>query len=174
MSLYARLIAILALLALLTAGLWGVQQRGLVQGRAEVQARWDKERRERAEAEKSALLTRMKNNERIAEQQALDRQRIRKDVNNEVSQIQVAYDRRHGDAPGLRLPASVCHGLASAAETASAARSNATLAAAIALPPALERNLQDLMQEADIVVANCRAAQQFIKSTGMYSDGEAE
>ncbi|HTD03822.1 hypothetical protein, partial [Undibacterium sp.] len=110
MSLYAKIIAVLVLLALLIAGLWGSQQRGLVQGRAEVRAKWDKEKRERAEAEKSALLTRIKNNERIAEQQALDQLRIRKGINNEISQIRAAYGRSRGNAPGLRLPASVCHG----------------------------------------------------------------
>ncbi|MES2072332.1 MAG: hypothetical protein V4488_18385 [Pseudomonadota bacterium] len=167
MSLYARLIAALVLTTMLIAGLWGVQRRGLLQGRAEVQAKWDKSERERAEAEKSALLARVKNNERIAEQQALDQRRIRKDVNNEVGQIHAAYDRSH-HAAGLRLPAYVCGaGATTAAETASAAGSDASVAASIALPPALERDLQDLMQEADTIVANCRATQQFIRLNGM-------
>ncbi len=167
MSLYARLIAVLVLAGLLVSGLWGLQRRGQLQGRAEVQAKWDKESRERAEAEKSALLSRVKNNERIAEQQALDQQRIKKDVNNELGQIHIAYDSRRG-ASSLRIPASVCGGPAAAAKTTGAAGSDAAAAATVALPAEIERNLQDLMQEADTVVATCRATQQFIRLNGMY------
>ncbi len=169
MSLYARLIAVLVLFGLLGAAMWGMQRRGQLQGRAEIQARWDKESRERAEAEKSALLARVKNNERIVEQQALDGQRIRKDVNNELNQIHAAYGSSgHADS-GLRVSASICHGLAPAADTAGTAGSNAAAASTLALPPEIEGNLRNLMQEADTVVAGCRATQQFIRANHMYS-----
>ncbi|WP_394780578.1 hypothetical protein [Undibacterium sp.] len=172
MSFYARLIAVLLLLGALSAVMWGMQRRGQQQGRAEVQAKWDKDSRDRAEAEKSALLVWVKNNERIAEQQALDGQRITKDTNNELSQIGAAYDgSRHTDA-GLRVTAGICRGLAPAANTASAAASDAATAATVALPAEIERNLQNLMQEADTIVAGCRATQQFIRVNGMYAGGQ--
>ncbi len=159
MSLYVKLIALVALLAALIASLWGFQHAGVSQGRAEVQAKWDKEKREQAEADKAALFTRIKNNERIAEQQALNDERIRNENKVEIAAIRAAYAR----PAGLRLPASGCSGSAAGVEAESASGGNAAFARTVALPPAIERDLQELMQEADIVVANCRATQSFIR-----------
>lgn len=168
MGLYARLIAAVTLLTLILAGLWGVRQRGIVLGRAEIQAQWDKESRERTEAERSALFARVKNNERIAEQQLLDQQRIRKEVNSEVDQIHAAYGHSGSGTAGLRLPAGICSGSAPATQTLGASGGNAAAAGTIALPAEIARDLQGLMQEADTIVANCRATQQFIRLNGMY------
>ncbi len=159
MSLYVKLIALVALIA----SLWGFQHTGVSQGRAEVQAKWDKEKREQAEEDKAALFTRIKNNERIAEQQALNDERIRNENKDEVAAIRAAYAR----PAGLRLPASVCSGLAAGTQAESASGGNAAATGTLALPPAIERDLQKLMKEADTVVASCRAAQKFIRLNKM-------
>ncbi len=162
MSIWAKLLLLVALVVALIGVMWDLQHRGLVQGRAEVQAKWNQEKRELAEAEKAALLSRIKNNERIAEQQALDNEKIKKGHKDEIAAISAANAHR----TGLRVPASICGGSAAAAQTSSAPGSDATATGTIALPPAIDRDLQDLMEEADQVVASCRSTQQFVILNG--------
>jgi hypothetical protein len=128
-----------------------------------VQADWSKETAERKTAETAAILTRIKNNERIADQQEADRQKLKKGHTDEIAQIRAAYatDR------GLRLPAAVCCGLAAGTEAESASRGNGSTSGTVALPGSIERDLRALMLEADTVVAGCRVAQAFIRDNGM-------
>jgi hypothetical protein len=128
-----------------------------------VQADWSKETADRKTAETAAILTRIKNNERIADQQEIDHQKLKKGHTNEIAQIRAAYatDR------GLRLPATVCRGLAASTETESASRGNGAAAGTVALPDSIDRDLRALMLEVDTIVAGCRVAQAFIRDNGM-------
>jgi hypothetical protein len=128
-----------------------------------VQADWSKETADRKTAETAAILIRIKNNEREIEQQESNRQKLKKGHANEIAQIRAAYatDR------GLRLPATVCRGLAAGTEAESASRGNGSTAGTVALPDQVERDLRALMLEADTVVAGCRVAQAFIRDNGM-------
>jgi hypothetical protein len=132
-------------------------------GAQDVRADWSKETADRKTDENSAILTRIKNNERDLEQQETNRQKLKKGHANEIAQIRTAYatDR------GLRLPAAVCRGLAAGTEAESASRGNGAAAGTVALPDQVGRDLRALMLEADTVVAGCRVAQAFIRDNGM-------
>ena len=163
MMFYARLVAIAALLAGLFAGIGYIHHKGVTEGKAEVQQKWDADKLARSQAETAATLSRVKNNERIAEQQALDNAKIKKGHDDEIAAIRAA----NASPYRLRIPDSVCRGFASATPAQSPGVGNAPFAGTLALPEALERNLQDLIQEADTIVASCRAAQSFIRNNGM-------
>jgi hypothetical protein len=153
-------IAIAAVIAILLAGShWKVY----VMGGDSVRVEWQAETLKRKTAENAAILTRIKNNERTADQQEVDRQKLKKGHTDEIAQIRAAYatDR------GLRLPATVCRGLAAGTEAESASRGNGSTSGTVALPGSIERDLRALMLEADTVVAGCRVAQAFIRDNGM-------
>lgn len=149
----------LAVLCVALALLW-IGHRFGAQG---VQAKWDRETAQRKADENAAVMSRIRNNERIVEQQAIDKQRMKKGHADEIAQIRAAYaaDR------GLRLNADVCAGLAEGAKADGAGRGDGTTSGSIALPDEIERDLRALMLEADTVVASCRVAQEFIRSNGM-------
>lgn len=132
-------------------------------GTHRVQAKWDKERAERAEADNRAMMTRLRNNERVAEQQQIDKQRLKKSRADEKTQLDATYalDR------GLRINAAVCAEFARPAEAGGAGGSNAGTAAAGLLPEPYQGNIKSLMREAEDIVADCRTAQEFIRSNGM-------
>lgn len=98
------------------------------------------------------------NDARIAEQQhqAAINESIKKDHANEISKIHTSYSA----SKRLRIPASACN---KSAEATSANASDATIATAITLPEPIESNLWDLIMEADIMLANYRALQEFVK-----------
>ncbi|MFZ6734757.1 hypothetical protein ACO0LG_22730 [Undibacterium sp. Ji42W] len=160
---YARLIVLAALLAGLWAGVGYIHHQGLVEGKKEVQQEWDADKLAKSQAETAATLSRVKNNERIAEQQALDNAKIKKGHDDEMAAVRAA----NASPYRLRVSDSICRGFASATNTQSPGVGNAPATGTLALPEALERNLQDLIQEADTMLASCRAAQSFIRSNGM-------
>jgi len=122
-------------------------------GRQEVRTEWIIENAEREEKENDA---------RIAEQkhQASINESVKKGHANEIAKIHTAY----ATANRLRIPASACSQLT---ETTSAGGIDATTAATVALPPAIEQGLFDLAQEADTMLANYRALQEFVKLNGL-------
>jgi hypothetical protein len=128
-----------------------------------VQADWSKETADRKTAESAAILTRIKNNERTADQQELDRQKLKKGHANEIAQIRAAYaaDR------GLRINAKLCAGFAGTAETKSASGSDGRTAASWLLPEAYDRDIKSLGVEYETAIAGCRVAQTFISDNGM-------
>jgi hypothetical protein len=115
------------------------------------------------EADNAAIMARVNENERLAEQQAEDNQRIKKGYDDEIAQIRAA-----GAVAGtgrLRIPATVCSGSAPAAQATAASGSAAAATGTVALPEAIDRDLRALMVEADSVVASCRAAQEYVRGT---------
>lgn len=139
------------------------ESAGKIAGRQEVQAKWDAEKLATARAEKEAVFSRIKNNERVAEQQALDQQKIRTANEKEIADVRavpVAAGR-------MRVSQGFCAGFASTTQTSGSSRGDATTTAASALPDPYARDIDALMLEADLVVAGCRAAQGFIRVNGL-------
>ena len=159
-GIYAKLIAASALAAALAAGAWYCHHAGYDAGVAAIQAKWDKAKADQAIADNAAILARVKNNERVAAEQQAINQQLKDDHAKEIAQIR---SRAAADSTyRLRLPATVCREFAAGASAQSASGSTATTAGTVALPEQTERNLRELMIEADTVVANCRATQKFI------------
>lgn len=124
-------------------------------------AKADREAAERKQAENAAILTRIKNNERKAEQDKLNSARIAKEHKNEMDQVRAALA-----AERLRKPVW-CSGSAGAAETPSADGGNGADSASRLLPPEVERDIRALIEETERAAAAGRAAQEFIRSNGM-------
>lgn len=141
--------------ALFTGGAWVGSQH--------VQARWDSEAANRTRAESSAIMARTSENARIAEKQRANEQNRRKVHTDEIGNI--IADRLN--AGRLRVPESICAGFAGATEAASTSRGDATTSRGRLLPETIERDLRDLMAEADTIVANCRMAQGFLFDSGL-------
>ena len=134
-------------------------------GRKEVLEEWGKAKAAQAAADKAAILERVKNNERIAAQQDADKQKLKDSHAKEIVQIRA---RAASDSTyRLRIPASVCSGFASGAKAEGSAGSGSAIAETVVLPAEIERNLRELMVEADLVTAGCRVSQDFIKNNGM-------
>lgn len=153
----------LALAAALVAGYFAWHHHVLGQGRAEMKAEWAADNALRTKAENAAILHRLNSNDRIREQQEIDLKKMKKENADEIAKIRAAYatDGR------LRIPATVCSGFAASTEAGRASGGNAASAGTVALPAQTERDLRGLMQEADTIVAGCRAAQAFIRSNGL-------
>lgn len=131
-------------------------------GSQSVQSAWNKETAERKESENKAVFQAIKNNDRIAEQQEIDKQKLKKGYTNEISKINAAYaaDR------GLRINANVCAGFTATAKTEGTSGSNAATPRIELLPETYATNIKQLMKEADDLVAGYRAAQAFINDNG--------
>lgn len=156
---YIGAIKALAVICIALGLLWTGHHFG-AQG---VQAKWDRETAQRKTDENSAILSRIRNNERIAEQQEADKKRMKKGHADEIAQVRAAYaaDR------GLRVDAAICAGFTEGARADGARGSDAGAAGTVALPEEVERDLRALMLEADTMLATCRVAQEFIRSNGM-------
>lgn len=141
---------------------------GAVAGRAEVQARWDAEKLATGEAEKRAVFDRIRNNERIAQQQEIDNEKITAAHQSELAAVRAFADAHAGQLGRLQFAANCPGGSAAgAAKAKSAGASDGATAGTIALPEPLARDLWALMAEADTVTVNCRALQQFVIDNGM-------
>ncbi|WP_428719149.1 hypothetical protein [Undibacterium curvum] len=153
--------SMLAVLALVW-GCYAAAEHFRDQGRAELQARWDAETRQRIAAENSAILTRIKNNERLAEQQAIDKQKLKAGYEKEIADVRAVA----AIAGRLRISQGVCAGFASAAQTDGSTGGAATATGTRTLPEPYARDIGALMLEADEIVASCRVAQEYLKKTG--------
>lgn len=152
--------SMLAVLALVW-GCYAAAEHFRDQGRAEVRALWDVETRQRIAAENSAILTRIKNNERLAEQQAIDKQKLKAGYEKEIADVRAVA----AIAGRLRISQGICAGFASSAKADSADGSAAGTTATWVLPDPYARDIGALMLEADEIVASCRAAQEYLKKT---------
>ncbi len=154
--------------ALAIAGLIAAEQlyehHIFAKGEAATQAKWNAEKLAVSEAEKSAVFAKVRANERQAEQQEIINQQIKDDHKNEIDSIRTAYAGRDR----LRIPAAggAGCGLAAGTEAQGTAGSDGAAAGTIALPAEIEKGLWELAEEADTVMAGCRAAQRFIAENG--------
>lgn len=155
-----KLFGLLAALAALWLGYHEIDQHGYQRCKAE----WDKEKSDQAKAEAAALLTRVKNNERIVEQQAIDNQKIQKGHQDEIASIHAAYAK----SGRLRInAANLCSGPPATAQAEGTSRGNGTDAGTRILPEAVDRDFKQFGEMIEGKFASCRAAQAFIKANGM-------
>lgn len=124
-------------------------------------AKADREAAERKQAENAAILTRVKNNERKAEQDKANSARIAKEHKNEMDKVRADLA-----AERLRKPAW-CGGSAGTSETDSPGGGNGTDPAGRLLPPEVERTVRGLIEETERAAATGRACQEFVRSNGM-------
>lgn len=151
----------LAAIAAALAAIFFAYQLGEHSGKALVQQAWDKQKAAQLSAENLAILSRMNNNERMREQQALNEKRMRNDYENEISRVRAAANSPYR----LRIKADrLCSGFAATTTTQATAGSDAAATGTLALPEPVAGDLWRLVQEADDVLAQCRLAQRFIQS----------
>lgn len=125
-------------------------------GRQEVRTEWAIEK---AEIEEKA------NDARLAEQQkqAAINESIKKGHANEINKIRANY----ATTGRLRITAAACDQFAASGKAIGTSGSDAATTGTIALPEPIERDLRGLVMEADIMLANYRALQEFVKQNGL-------
>ncbi|WP_194720833.1 hypothetical protein [Noviherbaspirillum malthae] len=116
-----------------------------------------------AKAETAAVLSRVRNNERIAEQQEIDRQRIEKAHHEELAQVRADIAR----APSLRVGPAICSGFAGSAQAPAASGSDGADSGTRLLSPEMDRAVKALIEETERVAATGRACQAFVASSGL-------
>jgi ABC-type nitrate/sulfonate/bicarbonate transport system substrate-binding protein len=147
----------IAILAAVTGLLWVGHHYG-AQG---VQAEWDRETAQRKQAENAAILARIDENNRKAEQDKLNSARIAQEHKNEMDKVRADLA-----AQRLRKP-KWCAGSTEGAKADSASSSNAAYPASRALPAEVERDIRGLIEETERAAATGRACQEFVRSNGM-------
>lgn len=171
-----KLIAIALLLAAVaSAAMWyrsSLIEDGRVEGRAEVQEKWDKETKARKAAEDAALVKRVADN--IKEKADQEKLKAKEKENHEtaiavLTQNLAAAKRDIAARGGLRIPrpAGGCEGPAASTEAGSTAGSDSATAGTVALPDEITRNLLDLVDEADKVTEQARTCKAFVEDNGM-------
>lgn len=154
-----NLTAIAVALGILAATATGSYLKGQHDGSQAVQTRWDQDTADRKAVEATAILTRVKNNERIAEQNEIKERKMKDDYTAEIARSRAAANSPYS----LRLKAdTLCRGFAPTATAQTASGSPETFAGTIALPDQIARDLRRLAQDADEVLAQCRLVQQYI------------
>ena len=146
-------------IALCIATLYGFhtfKTRYIEQGKALIYQEWKIADLKRKEQE---------NSDRIAEQQhqAAINQQVKRELENEINQIHTSY----ANVKRLRLSKSACVQSDSVTTAAGSSIANEATTGTIALPEPIERNLYELMHEADSMLADYRALQEFIKKNNL-------
>lgn len=147
------------------AAVLGLFASGVKVGGDRIQAKWDAAEKSRIAADNAALLSRIRNNERIAEQQELDRQRITKAHHDELAKVRADIARSH--ASGLRVGAAICDGFTRAAEAESASDSHGTNPGGGLVRHDVGRDIAALKLRVEEALAAGRACQAFITAEGM-------
>ena len=149
--------AFLAIILLVGTSLWWYGKTRYQQGVSDNEAA-------HAEAVNKALLKRVDENTKLAEAHAKELAAQKKGYTDEIALIK----RRSGELSGngLRVPKTICDGFTRAAEASGSKGSNDAIAGTVALPESVERDLRQLMEEADTAIAGCRQAQKFIRDNG--------
>lgn len=163
MSIEAKLAALLVLIGLA----FGVHWHGVNQGQRLERADWLAKDLDRISSEQKATLKAIENNTRIAQQQEIDKRKVVNDYQKELAAIRIERDR--GRTGRLYLPATVCNSVATATKTDDSGGVGAAIAGAVELPEAIERDLRDLVRDADEVTATARAMQESARTSGCYA-----
>lgn len=149
--------------AAVAALLLGVFWFGHKTGAQGVQVKWDAETAARANAEKSAVLDRVAQNQQIFRQQEITNQNITKAHDDELNQVRAAI----AGAPRVRPGAALCSGFAAAAEANSASGSNAADTGGGVLSPEMDGAVKSLIMEMEQAAAAGRSCQRFITQNGL-------
>lgn len=128
-----------------------------------VRSDWDAEKANELQAQKSALIARINENDKILEQQEIDRQKLKKGYANEITKLRATYD----NSERLRINARICDGSAESGDSKSASGSNGGTPGSRELPADIDRDLKSLGEKYETAIAGCRVAQAFIRDNGM-------
>ena len=154
------LYATVLLYVLASAGMLYQRLLGNAQGRAEVQALWDADKKTRAAAETKAVAQRAAENLAQARQQATKAAAIKKVYDDEINDIRV----RLAAAERMRKPAFCASaGPAAPAGTSGAEGGAAADSASGLLPDAVPRDIQALILQTEEVAATGQACQAFVR-----------
>jgi hypothetical protein len=169
--LYIKIAAAFALLASVTYVAHEVANHWREQGRVEIRTEWDKQKLLDADAEKLAIENRKKENaatvllyEKKNTKVVSDYEQKLKDKDTDFNK-RIAADKSHG---GLLLPKDYCTGFASKATAASAEGNNEV--SQYRLPDKIADGLYEIVKEAQSVVIQNAACQQWIKDNGLYME----
>lgn len=172
MSIQFRIIAALvALVALMAAGV-GIHMHGVSQGKKLERADWQAKELVRQQDEKDAILDRIADNERVQRDNDAKNRKVSDDYENRMAVLRKSRDaaraaRDANPADGLRIDRA-----AGQAETAGDRRRDEAAAAYVLIPAETERRLFDLADDADEIVEQARACQNWIKTHGFYGETE--
>lgn len=154
----------LGIILALGIGLWWYGDSQYDRGAAAVQAEWDHDAEERRKSAEAAIRHRETENELLKADQQKRLAAQKRKYADEIAAIKRRRDELLGER--LRLPETVCAGSAGKTEAEGTVRGVGDLAGTVALPESVERDLRELMEHADTIVAACRQAQQFITENG--------
>ncbi len=164
-SIYAKIAAALALIAALAGIYWKIHHDGVVSGRAEIQADWDADKNSRKIAEEKAIADRLRANELRVKQNEDEKAKLKEYYETKLAKL--SADSVAARASGLRVPAAVlCSGFANRPETAGPGITNDPRAT-IELPPATQRRLFDIADEANKCSEQLSALQRWVFENGM-------
>jgi len=149
---------------LTSAGMLYQRLLGNAQGRAEVQALWDADKKTRAAAETNAVAQRAAENLVLARQQAAKAAAVTKVYDEELNDVRA----RLAAAERMRKPAFCASAGPAAPAGASGAEGGASADTASGLlPDAVERDIQALILQTEEVAATGRACQTFVRENEM-------
>lgn len=135
---------------------------GMMHGESVVNAKWSASRAAIQAAEVLATDKRLAENAKLAVQQAGFNLAIKKAKNEDLAPVVAAIA-----ADRLRIGPALCPRFATAAEAASASRSDDADHVASRVPSAVERDFKSLEMEVANSMASGRAAQKFITDNGL-------
>ena len=158
------LYATVLLYVLASAGMLHQRLLGNAQGRAEVQALCDADKKTRAAAETKAVAQRAAENLAQARQQAANAAAVSKVYDEELNDVRA----RLAAAERMRKPA-FCASAGPAAPAGAGGAEGGTAAdpAGGLLPDAVARDIQALILQTEEVAATGRACQSFVRENGM-------
>ncbi|MFC3111053.1 hypothetical protein ACFOFO_24390, partial [Undibacterium arcticum] len=133
------------------------------QGETSMKAEWDADKAVRVQADNAAILSRVKNNERVAEQQHLDNDNITKVHDEELSTVRTAL--AHSER--LRIGTALCGGSAGVTQTAGAGSGDAADPGGRLVREDVGRDLDALKLKMEETAATGRACQSFARANGM-------
>lgn len=175
MTIQFRIIATLAaLVALIAAGV-GIHVHGVGQGKKIERAEWQDKEIQRQQAQNKLLLRHAEDMARTQLENDVKNRKVSNDYEQKLDNLRKlgAADRAAVDlAGGLRVSRAICDGFAADAKTASAIFGHEALARTVRLPLETEDDLWRLADDADEIVEQARACQNWIKQHGFYGEPE--
>lgn len=165
MSIEEKAIAIFLLCAVLIGGFFGIKHLGVIDGRAEVQALWDKDKIKRDDAQTLAIKNRDAENENDRAKQKAINDDITKGKTDELDKVRsdLAAVKR------VRVGPAFCgrNGPAGQTNSTSSSSSNGNSASSGLLPESVDGRVKQLILESEETAATARAAQKFIRDNGL-------
>lgn len=164
MTLTEKALAVLLMALALITGFYGIKRLGVIDGRAEVQALWDKDKIARSDAMLSAVNQRIQDNAVELKAQQDNNDLITKGKDNEIAKVTSDLNA----IKRLRVGPSFCPSNRTAAKTdpQGTGSSNAADTGTGLLSESLDSRIRQLILQSEEAAATGRAAQKFILDNG--------